>query len=153
MKIVFSTGPHLSSWALRTALMSEWSHCGVIMEDDKTVIEASAKHGVVETPVEKFTRYGRWVIQDVPVPDEAAAYAAAREELGKGYDWLGLLGIAAQRDWNHADRWFCSELVQWAKVSGGLLDLRFDQRRITPRDLWLLPYPVTVSEGVKAGTA
>ena len=112
MNVIFSTGPHLGSWLLRTVLFSEWSHCGVVMEDGKTVIEASSKYGVVETPIEKFTRYGRWAILDCPVPDPAAAYAAARAELGKGYDWLGLLGLAITRELQDDDNWFCSELVQ-----------------------------------------
>lgn len=143
MKIIYSTGPHIGSRLLRLALFSEWSHCGIVMEGGLTVIEASSKYGVVETPIEKFTRYGQWAIQDCPVPDEAAGYAAAREQLGKGYDWLGLLGLALVREWQNDDDWFCSELVQHCKVRGGLIDLRYDQWRVTPRDLWNLPYPVT----------
>lgn len=142
MKIIYSTGPHIGSWFLRTVLFSEWSHCGIIMEDGATVIEASSKHGVVETPIEKCKRYGEWAIQQVPVQDEEAAYGAAREQLGKGYDWFGLLGLALTREWQSDDDWFCSELVQHCKVRGGLIDLRYDQRRVTPRDLWSLPYPV-----------
>lgn len=140
MKVIYSTGPHIGSWVLRTALFSEWSHCGIVMEDGKTVIEASSKHGVVETPIEKFTRYGQWAIQEVPVPIPEAAYAAARAQLGKGYDWLGLFGLAFSREWHNTENWFCSEFVQHCKVNGGLNDLRYDQWRITPRDLWNLPY-------------
>ena len=73
MKVIYSTGPHIGSWALRTALFSEWSHCGIVMETGRTIIEASSKYGVVDTPIEKFTRYNRWAIQDVPVPNEAAS--------------------------------------------------------------------------------
>ncbi|TLX65056.1 hypothetical protein DN820_01715 [Stutzerimonas nosocomialis] len=142
MKVIFSTGPHLGSWFLRTVMFSEWSHCGIVMEDGLTVIEASSKHGVAETPIEAFTRYGRWAIIDCPVPDEVSAYAAARAQLGKGYDWFGLLGLALVREWHSEDSWFCSELVQHCKTRGGLIDLRYDQWRVTPRDLWNLPYPI-----------
>ncbi|TLX54853.1 hypothetical protein DN824_20435 [Stutzerimonas nosocomialis] len=142
MKVIFSTGPHLGSWFLRTVMFSEWSHCGVIMEDGQTVIEASSKYGVVETPIERFTRYGEWAIQDVPVPDEAAAYDAAREQIDTEYDWLGLWGLAISREWHSPAKWFCSELVQHCKVRGGLIDLRYEQWRVTPRDLWNLPYPI-----------
>lgn len=143
IQVIYSTGPHLGSMLLRAALFSEWSHCGLIMEDGATVIEASAKHGVVETPIHKFTEHGRWAIQDCPVLDPAAAYAAARAQLGTGYDWFGLLGLAASRQWQDADGWFCSELVQHCKVAGGLTDLSYDPWRITPRDIWILAYPVS----------
>lgn len=148
MHVIFSTGPHLSSWALRKVLFSEWSHCGVIMEDGKTVIEASAKYGVVETPIEKFTQHGRYAIIDCPVKDPVAAYAAARAELGKGYDWIGLLGLAVTYDMQISDNWFCSKLVQHVKVAGGLRDLRYDKWRVTPRDLWNLPYDVVFAQGI-----
>lgn len=140
IQVIYSTGPHLGSVLLRTALFSEWSHCGLIMPDGQ-VIEASAKHGVCETPRRKFTEHDRWAIQNCPVPDAAAAYAAARAQLGKGYDWLGLLGLAATRQWQRDDDWFCSELVQHCKVAGGLSDIRYDKWRVTPRDLWIQPYP------------
>lgn len=46
------------------------------------------------------------------------------------------------REWQSDEDWFCSELVQHCKVRGDPIDLRYDQWRITPRDLWNLPYPV-----------
>lgn len=151
MNIIFSTGPHLGSVLLRAILFSEWSHCGIVTEDGSTVIEASAAHGVVETPIEKFTRYGRYAIVECPVPDPVAAYAAARAELGKGYDWIGLLGLAVVKPLQSDDRWFCSELVQHVKVAGGLRDLRYGTGRITPRDLWNLPYEVIFAAGIPVG--
>lgn len=151
MNVIFSTGPHLGSWFLRTVLFSEWSHCGIIMEDGKTVIEASSKYGVVEMPIEKFTRYGRYAITECPVPNPEAAYAAARAELGKGYDWVGLFGLATSRELQSNGNWFCSALVQHVKHAGGLRDLRYDKWRVTPRDLWNLPYPVVFAEGIPVG--
>ena len=148
MQVIFSTGPHLGSWFLRTVMFSEWSHCGIITEDGLSVIEASSKYGVVKTPVEKFQRYGKWAIQDVPVPDEDAAFSALYEQLGKSYDWLGLLGLAFVREWNSDDKWFCSELVQYVKVKGGLIDIRYEQWRVTPRDLWAINYPLAGSQGL-----
>lgn len=145
IQVIYSTGPHLGSVLLRAALFSEWSHCGVIMPGGKTVIEASAKYGVVETPIHKFTRYGQWAVQDCPVPDPDVAHAAARAQLGGGYDWLGLLGLAASRNWQDEQDWFCSELVQHCKNAGGLADIRYDKWRVTPRDLWILPYPAVAS--------
>lgn len=148
MRIIFSTGPHIGSFLLRTVLFSEWSHCGVISEDGNSVIEASSKYGVTITPIEKFTRYGKWAVVDCPVPDEKAAFDSLYSQVGKGYDWFGLLGLALTRKWQNDQDWFCSELVQYAKVKGGLIDLRYDQWRVTPRDLWNLNYPIIASEGL-----
>lgn len=145
IRVIYSTGPHLGSLMLRTALMSEWSHCGVIMPDGNTVIEASAKHGVVRTPIHKFTRYDQWAIQDNPVPDCMASYLAAEKLLGADYDWDAIWGQALNRDWHDPTKWICSELVQHCKHAGGLHDLRYEPQRITPRDLWVMNYPISSS--------
>lgn len=64
----------------------------------------------------------------------------ALDQLGKPYDWLGVLGVGLHHDWRSTGRWFCSELVAWAFAKAGKPLLIADQiDRITPRDLLLSP--------------
>lgn len=140
MKVIFSSSPLLGSWVLRTFLFSEWSHCGTIIGD--CVIEATSNHGVVLTPLTEFKNGRTWVIVEFPVPDEEAAIKALLNEVGKRYDWLGLFGIPFLRNWQKEDSWFCSELTSYGLESGGLPCFRYSKWRITPRDLWNLPFPI-----------
>lgn len=62
----------------------------------------------------------------------------AQSQLGKPYDFVGVLGIGLHRDWAETDSWFCSELIAWAFQKAGKPLLRADHLdRITPRDLLL----------------
>jgi hypothetical protein len=140
MRVAFSSSNQLGSWLLRTVLFSEWSHCGVVVGD--YVIEATMFRGVVATPLEEFKRDRKWAIVEFPVEDEEAAIKALYKEIGKKYDWLGLLGMPFIRRWHSTDNWFCSELTAYVLKEGGLSCFRYPQYRITPRDLWNLPFPI-----------
>lgn len=70
------------------------------------------------------------------VPQDVADVAAARSQIGKPYDWPGVLGIGFRRNWQESDAWFCSELVAWAfGVSGSPL-FRTEHWRITPQTIY-----------------
>jgi len=139
VRVIFSRRHHIGSLALRTAMWSAWSHCGII--DGTTVIEAVMGHGVVETPLDEFlARSSAWEVIEIPAADPAAVIAAARSQIGKPYDAKGVLGIAVRRAWQQPDAWFCSELVAWAFHSAGTWLFRADAWRITPRDLYIRTY-------------
>lgn len=87
---------------------------------------------VARAPARRMERF------EVDAPD--AVLAAARSQVGRPYDWAGVLGVALHRDWREADSWFCSELIAWAFAQAGRPILRSDTvNRITPRDLLLSP--------------
>jgi len=67
----------------------------------------------------------------------------ARSQIGKPYDYLGIVGFVIKHDFNDTHRWFCSALIAEAFEQAGcpLLDLN-QLDRISPRDL-------TLSERVK----
>lgn len=69
--------------------------------------------------------------------DAAAVVAAARSQVGKPYDWLGVAGIGFRRRWQDEDAWFCSELVAWAFAEAGTPLFREHAWRITPRDIFI----------------
>lgn len=105
-----------ASIGLRLAMWSRFSHQGIYDETTNTVIEATASHGVVETPLAEFLkRYSYCEIHSKPsaFPHEEVL-ARARSQKGKKYDWSGIFGIAFRTGWSNLDKWFCSELWGWS---------------------------------------
>lgn len=96
-------------------------------------------HGTRAVPVDEAMQ-GVAYYRDmfVPVPNIRAARQFGREQNGKGYDFMGALGIPflASEDWADDSKWWCSE-HNFAMIGAGglwLLD-RNEQKRVTPHDL------------------
>lgn len=139
IQLIFCTNPsNPLSWAIRAGSWSRWSHVAVI--DGEFVIEAIALHGVVRTPLAlRQAEDPRWSISALRCPNPSAVIAAASSQIGKPYDYTGVLGIGLHRNWQKGDRWFCSELVAWAfEQSGSPLFRAHAVHRVTPQDLWML---------------
>lgn len=132
--VVFSRRHHVGSVLLRAALWSPWSHCALV--DGDRVLEAAAPHGVrARTLAELCAEASRFEVRELPCPDPAAAIAWAESQLGKPYDYRGVVGIGFRRRWQDADAWFCSEFVSEAIRQGGRALFRADAYRITPLHL------------------
>lgn len=139
VRVIFSRRRGIGSLILRTFLWSSWSHCAII--DGNEVIEAAMLHGVRVRSLDEFiSDASQWEVVRIPCADPAAVIEAARGQVGKPYDWLGALGIAARRRWQLAGSWFCSELVAWAFATAGTPLFRTDAWRITPRDIYIRNY-------------
>lgn len=145
--LLFCTNPsNPLSWLIRAGSWSRWSHVAIV--DGDFVIEAIALRGVVRTPL--ATRQQQdpsWSISPLPCMDAQAVIDAAVSQIGKPYDYTGVLGIGLHRDWQQSDSWFCSELVAWSFAQGGSALFRENaSRRVTPQDLWMLQptasYPI-----------
>ena len=138
--LLFCTNPiNPLSWMIRAGSWSKWSHVAIVDGDD--VIEAIALDGVVRTPL--ATRKAKdtaWQIVTLPCADRLAIINAATSQLGKPYDYTGVLGIGFHRNWQETGHWFCSELVAWAFQQGGTPLFREGaSRRVTPQDVWMVP--------------
>jgi uncharacterized protein YycO len=137
--ILFSTNNLPGSIAIRWGTWSRFSHCDLVTESGQTVIGATPFGGVHEYPLDERLS-GKFALYNVDA-DLASVEAAAREQIGKPYDWLGCLGIAAHRDWQDEDRWFCSELIAHAFAKAGTPLVNPDLRlnRVTPEALLRSP--------------
>jgi len=137
--LLFCTNPsNPLSWLIRAGSWSRWSHVAVV--DGDHIIEAIAIHGVVRTPLTTRQKQDpSWVISSLPCMNPQAVVDAALSQVGKPYDYTGVLGVGLHRDWQQSDSWFCSELVAWAFTQGGSALFRQNaSRRVTPQDLWML---------------
>lgn len=133
--VAYCRSPSIGGFLIRNAdRWGRWSHCG-LLTPEATVIEARAFHGVVETPRSEFVRrYVRGAMEFVAVDvvDPAAAYAWAREQVGKGYDYGAILGNVLRESWQDDSRWECSELVEMAIAKAGRERFRDAPWRISP---------------------
>ncbi|MFA6903334.1 MAG: YiiX/YebB-like N1pC/P60 family cysteine hydrolase [Gallionellaceae bacterium] len=139
MKIIFCTSNKIGARLIRAVTWSDWSHVGIINGDE--VIEAVYPR-VKATPLhEVIANHTRYCIVDIPCPDEAAAIKAALSQIGKIYDLKGMLGLGINRDWQDDSKWWCSELVAWAILQGGLRIFRDGvMHRITQQHLFMLNF-------------
>jgi uncharacterized protein YycO len=138
MNAIYCRRHTLGSLALRTALWSSWSHCGIVTPQ-RTVIEAAAWHGVIERPLDLFLAgTSQAAVRGIALPDDAAAIAFARAQVGKPYDWAGAIGLALRREWDDAAAWFCSELIEGAAAAGGRKRFVHNAWRVTPQHSWMV---------------
>jgi cell wall-associated NlpC family hydrolase len=144
VQLLFTRRRHPGSALIRVTTWSDWSHVDLI--DGQSVLGAVAFHGVErELLATRLANASRAEVMTIPCADAKAVIEAAKSQIGKPYDWLGVFGIGLHRDWQDPDRWFCSELVAWAfDVAGQPLFRRDSLRRVTPQHLWMLaPLPST----------
>lgn len=130
------------SWTIGSPLIrhadrwGQWSHCGVVVPDGR-VIEARAFHGVVATPRRDFDkRASSQEVVHITVPDLDAGLAWLDQQVGKGYDYAGILGNAFRQNWHDPERWQCAELVEAFLASCGRARFRADAWRISPNMSW-----------------
>jgi cell wall-associated NlpC family hydrolase len=149
VQILFSADSSWASKVTRFFLNSRWSHVVIIDPTTKTRIEAYPLQGVRERPLAVDAlpthKYTEFAIVNIPHPNPQAVFDMARTQLGKPYDLLGALGVGINRDWQEDDKWFCSEFVAWAFEKTGSSLFRSEAvKRISPQDLWELPFPVSL---------
>ena len=118
-----------------------WSHCA-LYTCDETVVEARFPTGVAETQIgdfmRRYPRPGQRAVVAYRVHDAQAGIDWARRQIGKGYDWRAVAGLALRSAWHQADRWTCSELVEMALARAGRPRWRDDASRITPNLSYML---------------
>lgn len=137
--LLFSTTNSPFSWLIRLLTWSRWSHVSIIDGDE--IIQAHALQGVVAASYqEAIEAASACEMVRIPCPDPGRVIAAARSQIGKGYDWAALFGFLFRRDWQDDAKWFCSELVAWSFQQAGCLLFRPDRiRRVTPEHIFMLP--------------
>ena len=103
-------GYRLGDDIVATATGSAFPHAAILDHENEVVIEALWAGNVV-TPLDEFIALSHRVALVQPegwTPEAGdAALAKARSQLGKKYDFAGILGLPG------SNRWYCSELATW----------------------------------------
>ena len=103
---------------LTGAFLKTYSHCEII--DENRMISASARDKGVR--IKEFRDNGHWDFIEIKDLNEAKIKAFLYTQLGKKYDFLGILGfISFTKD--NEKQWFCSELCLRALQIGGCVEL------------------------------
>lgn len=104
-------GYHRGDDVVAVATNSPLSHASIVDMDELSVIEAVGT-GVRVTPLPRFLREAHRVLIIKPrgwTADKGReAVRKARAQVGKGYDFLGVIGAPDEQ------RWYCSELAAWS---------------------------------------
>ena len=134
MIVIFAKDRKISSLAIRLFTWSRYHHCGALTSDGEHVIEATAKHGVIKTPLAEFnSRYRETRLAEIEC-DDAKAQRFLAVQISKKYDWLAVISIFFRLKYQRPNKWFCSELV--AGACGAFRSNR--GARITPEHLWAI---------------
>ena len=103
-------GYRLGDDIVATATGSAFPHAAILDHENEVVIEALWAGNVV-TPLDEFIALSHRLALVQPegwTPEAGdAALAKARSQLGKKYDFAGILGLPG------SNRWYCSELATW----------------------------------------
>jgi hypothetical protein len=143
IKILFARSNTITGFIVRTGLMSEYNHVGIMVRGmvyDSTVGAGVSKHS--ESDFRDHWDIGYEV--DFAVSDTLPVFAFLETQLGKGYDWKAIVSFPFQRDWQQDNRWMCSELVAECFVRLGV-SIPLKVNRVSPRDL-LFIIPMCIIE-------
>ena len=144
MRILAYKGVSLISKAIRWQTRSPFSHIAVEL-DDKTVVEAWHKGGVVHTSSFRAVHTPGTEVVAFNIIQPYNAYEVERfllDQVGKKYDFQSVFRFVSRRKAPANDKWFCSELAEAAFIEGGLRLLNGLPSEHSPRDTVMSPYLV-----------
>lgn len=148
VRILATTQRSLFSKLIRFGTWSKYSHVDIILGDGQHVIGATALEGVrVEYVHEMKRKSSAWAIYEFDCKLDRELQQLAISQLGKGYDYLAIIGFIFRKKWQKETRWFCSELVAWVAEQLGCPLLTGPHHRITPGALIKSPQLKLIEEG------
>jgi len=138
--VQFSGTNHIASRVIQYTTNSWANHVDFVLPDGvllgavavaNKLNGAKTKSGVVYHDMYPLNKYERVERYEVDAPDTVLDYAIS--QLGKPYDWRGVLNIVIRNeDWFDDQRWFCSELIAAAFEHAESPLVRGVASRITP---------------------
>ena len=118
-------GKSLTSRIIRFITWSEYSHTAIILAED-TIVEAwegCNQVRIVSSLSEGHTAGTTVDIYDIRMgtKQEEKFREFIAEQVGKKYDYWGILGFLRRRDLERGESWFCSELFAAACQEAGVV--------------------------------
>ena len=139
IKLLFTSKNTIGSFFIRLFTWSKWSHVALWCSDG-AVIESIGFAGVRKVShAEALKGANKYAIVEFKDLDEQSLIEVLTPEIGKSYDFLGAIGIGLFRNWQHNDKWICSELIAWGFEKIGHPLFRADQMyKISQQNIWEL---------------
>lgn len=131
--------PDLANQVIGYWTESDWVHCEMLLMHPRRLAVSSRVDGGVTaiTWGDLLTNPDQWELYWVPITNETDVWDFLAGEMGKGFNWVGLLaGHVAKIARSQPDQWFCSELTYAVLQQFSLLDLpQREPARVSPADL------------------
>lgn len=146
-QILLFQGRGIISRLIRWQTRGKYSHAAIRVSENECV-ESWAGPGVRLKKISDWTGID---VFDVPIPYrwKVLAVSFAAQQIGKKYDYLGVLRFVSRRKRNSLHRWFCSELVFEAfKHAGCWLFARTEGWEVSPSELARSPV-ISLSQGTE----
>lgn len=135
IKLQFSAQNKIGSMLIRWRDWSDYSHVDTILPNGQLL--GARGDGV---KIRDSYEVSKKLILCIEATEEQEKiyYDTLYKQLGKPYDYLGVIGFISNRDWQEDDKWFCSELKMYCLNKAGIKILNFEYlNRITPPDMIL----------------
>jgi uncharacterized protein YycO len=130
-KILLFRGRGFFSQLIRWQTRSRYSHAAFLLPDGR-VLEAWHS-GVRIAALRSWRDIEAFDVQAADAHQWAAVMTFARAQVGRGYDFRGVLRFLSRRRQPHDEQWFCSELVFAALQHAGVDLLRdTDPAEVSP---------------------
>lgn len=144
LRVIFTNSRMPLAPVIRAVTWSKFSHMALLFDDNKKILHADM-HGVrIEETKALQARSKNWMIVDYKCDRPDDLINACMTQLGKPYDFTGIIGIAI-RDVNLQDtgKWWCSELPAYGAVASGQPFFQDEyMSRITPQHWLMLPHTI-----------
>jgi hypothetical protein len=156
--MIYVLGYHGKS--LISKMITKWTFAGaggtshVSLVNGATLMEIEAWHkggvlpehpvGSLHTPGTPATIYRI----HASTQRQYAIWRKAHEYVGKGYDFVGIMGLLRRRDRQNPDKVFCSELVDECEKAAGLKTLNLPSHKITPMLTCAMPIHIEVGKWI-----
>lgn len=127
-----------------SAVTGHWSNHVDLLIDDRRMITAMPG-GVYLRPIASLPA-ARSETVEVPCTtgQRVEAIDFALGQLGKGYDYAGVLFFKLAPSWQDDHRWFCSELTAAALQHAGIISVPKGLHRVSPAKLYAFAHCTTV---------
>ena len=136
IKIHFCKSNSVTGWLVRLFTFSQWNH--VAIEVNGKVYEARGMTGVTRSSAGGYlSQWAKHATVQITAPLNSQLIGFLESQVGKRYDFGGIIALPFRKPWHGKSKWFCSELVAAALLAAGLPRMRIEAHRVTPRDLWL----------------
>lgn len=138
-RVLLFRGRGIISALIRWQTRSVYSHAALLMPDGK-IIESWQGEGVRTKQLTDWSNIDQFEVVGMTSEQWIDAIEFARLQIGRGYDYLGVIRFISRRSMPANGRWFCSELVFMAlRVAGVDLLARIEAGEVSPGVLALSP--------------
>jgi hypothetical protein len=135
--VTFSGSYLPGSLLIQGATRYHYAHVAADL-DNGEVLDATYSHGVAQRKL-SYPKSGwqRSYLLSWTEKEQREMFHLLAEELGKGYDVYGALGVPFGAGWEESGKWFCSELIGACAQRVGRLALSDKRiRRLSPEKLF-----------------